>query len=327
MKKKLKYLAVGGLAFLLLLNVLIAIQAYNFTHFDPNATPLPGKSIDLSFGQKVKIIFSGAKIPKPKAGIKPEKALDITIPVEGDKSLSAWLLQTDSVSLGMVLAFHGYVDEKSAMLPQAGEILKMGYDVLLVDFMGTGDSYGVQTTIGYLEGDNVVSAYRYVCQELKPEGKIFLMGFSMGAAAVMKALCDKPMEVAGAILQAPYSTLHATVGSRADLLGAPREPISALFTFWIGAVNGFNGFDLAPIRFAEKITVPVLYMSGKKDQYIPIAEAQSIYNALGSTEKSLILFDNSIHEDYLLKHREGWVEAVKRFTSQPCSQGGEKPLY
>lgn len=297
----------------ILLNILIAIHSYSFTHFEEDAPPLGVDNLEISFPQKMQFALLGVDLPKPKTPNSIGEYDKILIPVVEGDSLAAWYIKTDSEKRGIVLMFHGFREEKSAMLPRAREILKMGYNVLLVDFMGSGESYGNQSTFGYLEAENVTAVYDYISELLEPEEKIYMLGFSMGAAAIMKALHDKPMKVDGVILEAPYSSFKTTVANRVDLLGVLNEPTTSLFTFWIGVVNNYNAFEMNPIEYAKSIAVPILHMSGMEDQYISVDEAKSIFNALGSKDKKLYLFEESKHESYLLKHHQKWCELVSEF--------------
>lgn len=313
MRKVLKYLLITGLVLFVLLNGVAVFYSYQLTHFDEGDHLEIVDTLGMSTSQRVKSGYLTFTFPKPKATYRPENISEINIPVDEEKKLSAWLLKIDSTSRGMVMMFHGYTDEKSSLFPKAEEIAQLGYDVLLPDFMGSGDSYGTQTTIGYLEAQNVITTYNYVRQALQPEGEVYVMGFSMGAVAVMKALHDEDMAVDGVILEAPYSTLRTTIASRARLIGLPAEPASSITTFWIGVVNGFNGFSMEPVRFAEKITQPTLLMFGKEDQYISEEEAQSIADAVASEHKTVHFFEKSIHESYLLKHPNEWRQVMQTF--------------
>lgn len=315
MKKKIKYLLIAILSIFLLLNIFIAIHSYSFTHYDEKAEPIAFTSVeDIPISQMLKAAFCGVRLPKPKADIFPDKYTSFNIPLNNDIQLAGWHLKTDSTKLGSVLLFHGFGDQKSAMLPEAYQMLRMGYDTYLIDFVGAGESSGNQVTIGYYEGQNVIQSYEYLYPQIK-DGKIFLSGFSMGAVAIMKAMHDKPMQVDGLILSAPFSTLENTIGSRAKLLGAPEQPAASLFTFWIGALNGFNAFSFKPIEDGKSIDVPTLLMCGKDDQYISNKEISNIYNAIKATDKELILFDDCTHERYLLKHRDKWVNIVSEFVN------------
>ncbi|MDR2947920.1 MAG: lysophospholipase [Prevotella sp.] len=312
-RKKLLKITLGTIiTIFILINIVIIIQAYSLTHFAETKNPLR-LGYEPNFVESVEIAVFGAKISRPKVKGYPQTPYENHfIPAGNDEQLGAWLLHTDTIKQGLVIAFHGYMEEKSSMRREAALLLKMGYDVLLVDFMGAGSSYGVQTTIGSLESENVKSAYDYAINELK-EDKIILLGFSMGGAAILKAQHDYNMVLKGLIVEASYGTFQGTINKRLDMLNIPHWPASSLFTFWIGAINGFNGFDCNPQEYAQKIHVPVLLMCGQNDKYIPPDETQLIFDQLASEDKQLVLLPNSDHESYLNKDKKKWVTAVHTF--------------
>lgn len=294
------------------MNIIAVIQAYSFTHFSDTAQPLK-RDMDIPTGEKLKAAIFGMRIPRPQSSVVPDRAFDsLLIPVDSTKMLDAWVMHTDSISKGIVLLFHGYMDDKSTMLDRAYSLLDMGYDIILPDFMGAGDSYGNQTTIGFLEAENVNTVYNYVLREMKRED-IYMLGFSMGAVAIMKAVNDNNMLVRGLILEAPYATFLSTLENRFDQLGIPGFPMVPLMAFWGGKINGFDAFSMNPVEFARNIKVPTLLMCGLKDTNVSKDETQYIYANLASDYKSLQFFEDSAHESYLLKYPEQWKNTVSIF--------------
>ncbi|GAB6121040.1 alpha/beta hydrolase family protein [Dysgonomonas termitidis] len=312
-----KHLKIGLgilIAIFILLNVAIIAQAYSLSHFDENARPL---TLDYkpTFFESVKIAVSGLDLARPRTKTYPLQPYDsLRIPAGEGRLLDAWLLHTDTLKRGLVIAFHGYIDEKSSMLDRAEVFLDMGYDVLLVNFMGAGDSYGNQTTLGYLEAENVKFAHSYAVSQLQEEN-IILIGFSMGAVAIMKAQADYNLLVKALVLEAPYATFQETVNARLDKLQMPHFPISKMFTFWFGKINGFDAFEANPQDYAQKIQVPVLLMCGGKDPNIPESETERIFSRLLSKHKELKIFPDSPHESYLLKYGDEWCNVVSYFVN------------
>ncbi|MDU1891623.1 MAG: alpha/beta hydrolase [Dysgonomonas sp.] len=311
-KKILKIAIIAIIMFVVLANVIIAIQAYSLSHFKTGVQPITPE-YQSTFIEKIKITFCGLDLPKPKVGKYPDQPYDsLFIPNNGDKQLEAWILRTDSLKQGLAILFHGYMDEKSSMLNKASVYNKIGYDVMLINFMGAGKSYGNQTTIGFLEAENVKDAYDFAVEELK-EDNILLHGFSMGAAAIIKAQHDYDMPVSGLILEAPYGNFQGTINARLDLLELPHFLISDMFTFWFGKINGFNAFDANPEEYAKKVFSPVLLMCGGKDQYISQEETERIFDSLASRNKELFFFQEAIHENYLNKYPDEWENTVSLF--------------
>ena len=312
LKKIIKIVIFSIVAIFLLINIAIIIQAYSLTHFKENAKPItPDYKPTLS--ETIGIAVFGMDIPKPEAKEHPDrpyKTLHFTD--ANGRKLEAWLLTTDSVKQGLAIIFHGYMDEKSRMLDRAYVIADMGYNVMLVDLMGSGGSSGTQTTIGFFEAENVKAAHDYAITELH-EDKIVLFGFSMGAVAIMKAQHDYSMYANAIILEAPYGTFKGTIEQRLDKLHIPHWPASTLFTFWAGTINGFNAFEANPQDYGRKIFIPTLLMCGGKDQYIPTEETQLIFTQLSSNKKTIKIFPESLHESYLLKYPDEWKSTVYNF--------------
>ncbi len=311
-RKALKIFAFTLGILFILTNVIIIIQAYSLTHFTEKGEQLT-HDYKPGLAEKVSIALFGLKVPKPKVKNLPVVPYE-TIFIEEDKGekLEAWLLKTDSVKEGLVICFHGYMDEKSSMLDRAYIFLKMRYNVLLVDFMGAGGSYGYQSTMGFLEAKNVKTVYDYANNNMD-EDKIILIGFSMGAAAIIKAQYEYDIHPIALITEAPYGTFRGTVDKRLDTFNMPHWPISYLFTFWTGKINGFDAFSSNPEDYAKQITTPILVMGGGKDQNIPIVETERIYNAFTSKHKHLTIFPESSHESYILKYPDEWERTVDNF--------------
>lgn len=315
MRKTLKRIILIILGLFVLANAWIALQTYKFTHFDETAPQLPAnpESISLSTSEKIKIAVCGPDLPKPTTKKYPERQYaSATIPYKNDQTIRLWLLPADSLPKGTILVFHGYMDEKSSMLDRAEYLLKMGYNVVLPDFIGAGDSDGNQVTMGNNEAEQVKTVYDHIMKQIDNDN-IYLMGFSMGAVAIMKAQHDYNMIVNGIVLEAPYSTLEETIGSRIDQMGVVRTPFVQLATLWMGLENGFNGFGFKPIEFAEHIYSPTLLLCGGKDPHIPVSESQAIFDNIGSETKTLHIFENSIHESYIKKYPEDWSDIVGSF--------------
>ncbi|GAB6009458.1 alpha/beta hydrolase family protein [Dysgonomonas reticulitermitis] len=317
-KKQKKYIKITISIIIILfivLNAGIIVQSYSLTHFDENAKPMDPE-YEPTFKETIGIALFGLDMPKPKARQYPNRHYEtLYISAGENRKLEAWSIHTDSIKYGTVLCFHGYMDEKSSMLDRAYAFLDMGYDVLLIDFMGAGGSYGNQTTIGFLEAENVKAVHDYTVSALK-EDKIIMAGFSMGAAAIMKAQADYDLLTQGLILEAPYSSFKNAVGNRIGKLSIPKWPAADLFTFWTGVINGFNAFKANPQDYAKKINVPTLLMCGGKDQNIPTEETFHIFDQLAGSKKKLEIFPESTHQSYLIKYPKEWYAVTYKFLNE-----------
>jgi alpha-beta hydrolase superfamily lysophospholipase len=291
----------------ILMNGVAAFHAYKFTHFKTGAGKKK-EAAEMNFGDKLSALFFGVDLPRPENKISPNVPYE-RVRINSNKQLDAWLIKVDKAK-GTVIICHGYGGEKSSMLDKAYVFNQLGYNAMLVDFMGCGGSQGSQTTIGFQEAREVKDCLEWV-QE-KGMQNIILFGTSMGAAAIMKAMHDDTLKASGVILECPFGTMMETVKSRFRMIGVPAFPMAQLLMFWGGTMNGFNAFEHNPSDYAKTIGAPVLLIYGEKDLKVSAEETDRIYQNLPGRKK-LLKLPLAGHENYLVKYRKKWTEAVHTF--------------
>jgi alpha-beta hydrolase superfamily lysophospholipase len=290
-----------------MMNLMAAFHAWKFTHFEPSAVSAI-KPEQLSVAEKMSTIAFGVKLPRPTNNAVPTQAFE-TVNIQSHEMLEAWQLSTENPK-GTVLIFHGYGGNKSMMIGQSDEFLKMGYNTLLVDFQGAGGSGGNQTTIGYKEADDVKACFDYVKNQ--GEKNIVLFGTSMGAAAVMKAVHDFDLKASSVIIECPFGTMYEATCARFRAMGAPVFPMARLLVFWGGLENGFWAFSHNPIEYAKGIHCPTLLLYGEQDQRVKRSEIDAVFENLPAA-KTLKTYPNAGHENYLIQYRDEWVSDVSAF--------------
>lgn len=291
----------------LLMNLMAFFQAKSFTHFSTAHTK-PVKNKNLTFGEKAKMAIFGIDIPRPKNTKTPTQPYQ-TVTIESTVPLEGWYIAADS-AIGTIIIFHGYRSHKSSMLGHSDEFLQMGYNTLLVDFMGSGGSGGNSTTIGYEEGEQVKDCFEFI--KNKGEENIVLSGISMGAASITRAMYEFDISPNKIILECPFGTFYEAVEGRFRSLGMPSMPLAPLLIFWGGVQNGYWAFDHNPAEYAKSIDTPTLLLWGELDDRVTRAETEAIFNNLNG-EKKMIFYPNSGHESYLNDHKEDWISDVKSF--------------
>ncbi|RYU95230.1 hypothetical protein [Emticicia agri] len=102
---------------------------------------------------RLKSLAFGINNPRPTNGQFPTKPYQ-TIQLKSNKMIECWLIKRENAK-GTVVLFHGFAGEKSSLLEKSVVFEQLGYNTLLVDFMGSGGSEGNQTTIGFFEAAEV----------------------------------------------------------------------------------------------------------------------------------------------------------------------------
>ena len=105
-----------------------------------------------------------------------------------------------------VIICHGYRVSGATLRPVATLEYSSGYNILLFDFRGHGDSESVNTSGGNAEVHDLQAAIAIAIQQAETlPGKIILHGFSMGAAITL--LTPPHPDVVAIIADSPYAHL------------------------------------------------------------------------------------------------------------------------
>jgi alpha-beta hydrolase superfamily lysophospholipase len=290
------------------MNVVAVFHSYKFTHFSNSNLEKTYHPEKLTNVQKIKTLIFGVNNPRPENKRVPTTDYE-TIKLASNKEIECWSIKADGPK-GTVILFHGYGGNKSSLLDKAEIFLNLGYNTFLVDFMGTGGSEGNQTTIGFLEAEQVKTCFDYLTG--KGEKNIYLFGTSMGAVAIMKAINDNEIIPKGIIIECPFGSMYETACARFKSMNVPTFPMAGLLVFWGGAQNGFWAFGHKPTEYAKKINCPTLLLYGAKDEKVSRKEIDEIFNNLAGQRK-LEIYQEAGHENFLTKYKIEWTQDIQQF--------------
>jgi len=306
-------LAATALTALVALNVLAFMHARSMTRF-VDAGPRPSRPDEMSRGEKLKALFFGVNIPKPRNTATPADHYltfeTLCFPTARGLECEAWHVPCDGAK-GICLLFHGYASSKESVLDTAEAWHALGYDALLVDFHGSGGSTGNDTTVGYHEADDVAAALDYARTQW-PDLPQVLYGWSMGSAAILRALAVHGVEPVAVVLECPFDRLRSAIANRCELVGIPAFPVADLLVFWGGVQQGYSGFGHNPVDYATKVECPVLMLQGRLDRRVTPEQAKAVFDNL-RCRKQLVWFDDVAHGPFLAGGAELWRLSVEDF--------------
>ena len=116
------------------LNAVAFFHAWRFTYFSNEPGLHSSNPEQLGPGQKLGLLLTSIRNPKPLAGPKPTFPVE-TVTITGPNGpLEVWYARPDSGRVrGTVALFHGYASSKSHLTHEAGYFRRLGCNVLLVD--------------------------------------------------------------------------------------------------------------------------------------------------------------------------------------------------
>ena len=198
---------------------------------------------------------------------------------------------------------HGLGSSKSNQLILARRLVPGGFNVLIFDLRAHGESGGQVTGYGALEKRDVLAAIKWVRERhAKESEKIFGVGASMGAVALLAAAADDSAEgksLAAVATYAAYDDLDALARDVTHEFFRP--PLAALLQhIGLPAASLHAGVNLS--RWAPKELVgqvwprPILFIHGELDEIIPFERGKTLFDA-ASQPKYHAWFAQGDHND------------------------------
>lgn len=289
--------------------------------FGPPGPPPPPLE-RMSWLATAQAALTGVRLPRPVNLLTPASrglAFETQwIPLPDGQQLEAWFIP-HAQPRGLAVLFHGYAASKESLLAPAAQFAELGYAALVVDFQGAGGSPGAGATLGIREAGDVAATLRYA-RGRWPNQRLVGYGFSMGAAALLRAGAVEGEQPDALILEAPFDRLLGSIRTRFDALGLPSFPVAELLLFWGSVQLGANGFDHNPATYAQSISSPALVIHGAADPRVPAGQAAAVADSLGGPAR-LVTIPGVGHETGSAAAPERWAEAVGDFLAEESGPG------
>jgi acylglycerol lipase len=243
-----------------------------------------------------------------------------------------WL--PESTPRGVIVVAHGLAEHGGRYETLAGELVRHGYAVYAIDHRGHGRSSGPRANIdrfSHLVSD--FCAFTGKCARQHLDTPVFMLGHSMGGAIAFASALRVQHTLRGLVLSAPALAtdtklpvlqemlvrLLSVVAPNAGALALPASAVSRdpdvvaryeadplvhhkkvparTLVELLGAMQGF------PAQ-APKLRLPTLILHGTADKLVPLAATRPVYQAFGTRDRVLKLYDGLYHEVFNEPERE-----------------------
>jgi len=240
---------------------------------------------------------------------------DVTIPSFDGTRLYGWWMKARRNAATIVI-LHGVKKNRTDVLRAALVLRQAGFNILVFDGRGHGNSEGRYVTYGFYERRDVESAIEWLIRVKRiNSNRVGLAGESMGAAIALQVAAHQP-RIRAVWADSPFASLRRITQeflSRVTRLpGALLNPV-----LWpaIQMANYRGKFDIHsvdPLAVASEIKCPVYLVHGTADQLIATAHSENIYHALGG-EKSLWFVEGARHARCVRKAKTDYRKRLVRF--------------
>lgn len=180
-----------------------------------------------------------------------------------------------------VLLFHGYSAKGKDMAGFARSLYSRGFNVLMPDARGHGESEGRYIGFGWHERRDCLLWIRRVAERLGEDAQIVLMGISMGAATVMMASGENlPPQVKAIVEDCGYTSVWEQLGWQLKrIYKLPRFPFLHATSLLTKLRAGYGFKEASALNQVKKCRTPMLFIHGEDDTFVPYHMVHKLYDA------------------------------------------------
>lgn len=215
----------------------------------------------------------------------------------------------------IVIAMHGWRSSWSVDYGASFEFYhNTGCAVLYPDQRGTGESAGDYIGFGVLERHDCLRWINYATERFGTDIPIYLSGVSMGATTVLMTLgFALPDCIKGVIADCGFTSPHAIFShvSKSNLRLSDRLTYPIVNRICNKKAQ-FDGDEYSTVEALRENKIPVLFIHGGADKFVPIEMTFENYEAC-SAPKDLLVVPSAGHGISCITDREAYEKAVKDF--------------
>ena len=213
------------------------------------------------------------------------------------------------------ILIHGY--RGSGERDMSGGIARcfsLGHSALVIDHRASGKSEGHVITFGAKESMDCLRWVDFVVESIDPDAKIILTGISMGAATVM-VMASKPLpkNVVGVLADCGYTSTREIIEKVMRDLRLPEKifyPLARLSAILFG---GFDPNKDSPIESMKHTSLPIIFIHGDADDFVPCSMSERNYAACTSEKKRLVIIPHASHALCFPTDQDTYIQALREF--------------
>lgn len=189
--------------------------------------------------------------------------------------------------------------------------MEKGFNVLLVTARGHAESGGKHITFGKKESQDLLCWISKV-NELVKDGEIIVHGIDIGANSALLVSGEFNNEVKGIVSDSafskPWDVFVYQIKQIYHLSPFPILHIAEYFSKRFIKV----GFGDSAVKAVANSAVPVLFVHGAKDMFVPYYMCNACYESCSAPKQKFIV-ESAGHAQAIFKDTEGYKEAISNF--------------
>ncbi|MDF2820951.1 MAG: hypothetical protein K0R15_1392 [Clostridiales bacterium] len=236
---------------------------------------------------------------------------------DGLKLVGYYIPATIQSNKTVILA-HGY-SSKGKNMGNCAKLYseKLGYNVLMPDARGHGESEGDYIGFGWPERKDYLIWIQRIINEVGTNAQIVLHGISMGAATVMMVSGeDLPEQVKVIVEDCGYTSAYEQLSYQLKrMYNLPKFPLMPATSLLTDIKDGYNFYEASALKQVQKNKLPMLFIHGEEDLFVPTEMVWKLYEVC-VTEKDIYLVKGAGHGMAYSTDKPTYEKKVAEFISK-----------
>ena len=247
-----------------------------------------------------------------------ENAEDRWLTSHDGLALHALYLPRPEPSHKYAVICHGYGSIPQDMGGFASRFYDMGYNILTPAARCHELSQGRYASMGWLERKDIVD-WADALVEQDPDAEIVLFGVSMGGATVMMTAGEAGLSpnVRCIIEDCGYTSVwDEFAGELQTMFGLPTFPVLDAASLVSQVRAGFGFKEASSVEQLKKTAIPMLFIHGEEDTFVPYWMLDVVYEACASPEKERLSIPGAGHGEAMRTDPELYWATVEGFLAK-----------
>ncbi|MEI3612548.1 alpha/beta hydrolase [Pseudogracilibacillus sp. SO30301A] len=244
---------------------------------------------------------------------QPFESLEMTS-FDGLK-LKGYYLPAKEPTNKTVIFAHGYLGNAFDMgLFSEYYYENLGYNVFTPDLRGHGQSEGDYYGFGWHDRQDLTDWMNILIEKNGPDTEIVMHGLSMGAATVLMASGEKlPNNVKAIIADSPYTSVYDLFAYQLKrMFHLPDKPVLPTTSFVTKLKADYSLTEASALNQVKQAEVPILYISGESDTFVPTEMTNELYENTKSTSE-IATYPGANHGESFVLYREDYLQTITTF--------------
>lgn len=248
--------------------------------------------------------------------VKDQPFEHLTLTSRDGLELSGYYLPASQPTDKLVILTHGYLGNGKQMgLYGQHYHNELGYDIFMPDARGHGKSEGNYYGFGWPDRLDLIDWTYLLVKKLGRDTKVVYHGLSMGAATVLMASGEEelPSQVQAIIADSPYQSVYQLFTYQMNrMFHLPAFPLLDSTSLLTKIRAGYSFREASAMTEVEKTDVPILYIHGEGDTFVPTEMAEELFQQTAS-HAELFLVPDANHGESFAVAGDAYLEKVELF--------------